>query len=149
MGYYAKWTVNNLRVKLKNRKACLNAINEMMTDEGMEKYDASGGSFGFGGERDRRWYSWMNDVKTPFQTLEEAFESWTLTSHDGGKAHTDDETGDMVFNGFHDSKIGDEEVFLVVIAPFVEDIQIECTGEDGTRWVWEIKDGKFSERPVT
>ena len=44
-----------------------------------------------------------------------------------------------------DKKIGDEELWMEAIAPFVESgSYIEIIGEDGDMWRWCFTDGKFS-----
>lgn len=40
-------------------------------------------------------------------------------------------------------KIGDEEVWLEAISPYVEYCCIQVSGEDGDLWRWIISDGKF------
>jgi len=141
MGYYATWEAK-IVVKAAQKDACLAAINAMMTPEGMEANGARGGRYS-GGKKVKRFYSWMNGNTAPWSDLETAFDEWTLT--DETMEAGEDEDGNFFHRGFHDSKVGNEEAFLKVIAPFCEDTLIECVGEDDSRWAYIIKGGKLFE----
>lgn len=138
MGYYADWEAR-IVVKADQKDACLAAINAMMTPESMEEHGATGGIFG--GENPVKWYAWMNNNSAPWVSLKQAFEEWTLTNEtiDSGE----DEDGNFFHHGYHDSKVGNEEAFLKVIAPFCEDTIIECVGSDNYRWAYIIENGNF------
>jgi len=47
--------------------------------------------------------------------------------------------------GASDHKIGDEDVWLEAIAPYVESGRIQVRGEDGDLWRWILSGGKLKE----
>jgi len=87
-----------------------------------------------------RWYSWVNTEKfVSAKTLEEALEEW-------GWEIQLAEDGDAYFLQFVNEKLGDDEVLLNAIAPYVEDgSYIEIAGEDADWWRWVFKGGKMFE----
>ena len=42
-------------------------------------------------------------------------------------------------------KLGDQEIWLPVIAPYMEDGFIHMCGEEGNHWKWKFSNGKFRE----
>ena len=56
-----------------------------------------------------------------------------------------DSEGNIVRMEFDSSKMGDEEVWLGAIAPYVESGCIQVRGEDGDLWRWVLSGGKLAE----
>ncbi len=56
-----------------------------------------------------------------------------------------DSDGNIVRMEFDSSKMGDEEVWLGAIAPYVESGCIQVRGEDGDLWRWALSGGKLIE----
>ena len=57
--------------------------------------------------------------------------------------------GDICDIGFHGEKLGDDEIFLSALAPYVEDESyLEFEGEDGYSWRWCFKNGKLEEETI-
>ena len=62
-----------------------------------------------------------------------------------------DSDGNIAYMGYDapDHIIGDEEVWLGAIAPYVESGCIQVRGEDGDLWRWVLSGGKLEEiRPT-
>ena len=50
---------------------------------------------------------------------------------------------------FYGEKLGDDEIFLSALAPYVEDgSYLEFEGEDGYSWRWSFKNGKLVEKTI-
>ena len=57
--------------------------------------------------------------------------------------------GDICDIDFYGEKLGDDEIFLSALAPYVEDgSYIEFEGEDGYSWRWCFKNGKLVEETI-
>lgn len=161
MGY---WVYMDVDIVIPEDKVdgCLAAINEMFTDENLLK-NASGGCFGgehTGPVTEYRWYSWVEsppnvswaehfkathidkvDVppKRGFKTLIEAFKAWRY------EAEGTPEGGVRVVS-FIGEKLGDDELMLKTIAPFVAKHSIiYVKGEDGCVWTYVFEDGYMTE----
>ena len=50
---------------------------------------------------------------------------------------------------FYGEKLGDDDKFFKLIAPYCEDGYFQFLGEDGDRFRYIIKDGKFDEKYAT
>lgn len=89
-----------------------------------------------GSSNGEKWFSWMNDTDIEnAETVERVF----------GHLGFDTEETD---NGFklvgYNSKTGQEDLFLAVMAPFTKDgSYIEWRGEDGALWKFEIRGGRM------
>jgi len=147
MGYFVDYSINELRIKKKNIPAALAAINQMHTDEELLNY-ARGGTFGKSVDdkpiKERKWYSWVDNPKgDKFETITEAIEAWGLV--DEMHPCEIDSNGDFILDGYYSNKLGQQELLFKRIAPFTEDILIECRGEDGSLWAWQIDSGEFIE----
>lgn len=126
MGYYIRLDDANWEVK--ETPESLQAIREMPVKyHGIKRGGSSNGE---------KWFSWMNDseienavnVEAVFQQL--GFET---ESTDGG----------FKLVGY-DSKTGQEDLFLAVIAPYsVEGSYVEFIGEDDSHYRYEVEDGKM------
>lgn len=89
-----------------------------------------------GSSSGEKWFSWMNDTDIAnAETVESVFRHLGF----------DTESAD---NGFklvgYNSKTGQEDLFLAVMAPFTKDgSYIEWRGEDGALWKFEIRGGRM------
>lgn len=90
-------------------------------------------------------YSWIDMGElAAAKTIEDQLEAFRW------EAGTDEETGDVVDLLFRGEKLGDDELLLKTIAPFVESGSfIQMNGEDGACWRWCFVDGKLSEKSPT
>ena len=50
---------------------------------------------------------------------------------------------------FYGEKLGDDDIFFKLIAPYCEDGYIQFLGEDGDRFRYVIKNGEFEEKYAT
>jgi len=141
MGYCVDIAIS-ASIPSKNVNKCLEAINELHTDENLLK-----NAHGFGTRKEVKvssyiWYSWVeNPPNGKFPDLQTAFEAWRYKV-------TIDDKGNLVIDDFNGEKWGDDEIFYDTIAPFVKSGSlIEVRGEDGDTWrhVFENKQVKRQE----
>jgi hypothetical protein len=126
MGYYIDLT--EAEWEISESPEALATIREMPT-----KYHAikRGGS-----SNGEKWFSWMNDTEIETtDTVENVFNQLGFET-------------DKVDGGFqltaYNSKTGQEDLFLAVMAPFTKDgSYVEWRGEDGALWRYEIRDGRM------
>lgn len=132
MGYYVRTEESQLRIRAKDKPLAYQAVCAINAPE--YNHLKRGGSSA-GGEWVEVWYSWMPaDYPSETETLEDVLE---LVGFD--LAH--DENGDIT-GVFYDSKRGAEDIFMLALAPYVEDgSRIVWVGEDGERWSWRFQDG--------
>jgi hypothetical protein len=126
MGYYV--TLTEADFGIPETPEVLAALHEMET-----KFDAikRGGSFGPDGKQDK-WFSWMPNITT-FDTVQAVFEAL------GFEVSVDE--GKFWLQGY-DSKTGQEDLFLAVVAPFVEEGSFtNWRGEDGALYRFEVVHG--------
>jgi hypothetical protein len=130
MGYYVSGE-GNLTIKNKNLPAAYEALMALQDapDEGKH-----GGSFS--AKETRRWYSWMPEDLRTIPTVQDVFREL------GFEVEVDGDTGDVLI-GRYDSKMGQEEVFFIAAAPFIEDGEYEWNGEGAEFWKWTFKEGKM------
>ena len=89
-----------------------------------------------GSSSGEKWFSWMNDTEIETaETVEKVFNQLGFET-------------DTVDGGFkltaYNSKTGQEDLFLAVMAPFTKDgSYIEWRGEDGTLWKYEVNNGRM------
>jgi len=129
MGYYVTLTDSNFVIP--ETPEVLAAIHDMDT-----RFDAikRGGSFGPEGKTEK-WFSWMPQLST-FTTVREVFEALGFDCAE--------DVGGSVSLVAYDSKTGQEDLFLAVVAPFVEDgSYTEWRGEDGALYRFVVKDGRL------
>jgi hypothetical protein len=128
MGYYV--TLTEADFGIPETPEVLAALHEMET-----KFDAikRGGSFGPDGKQDK-WFSWMPKITT-FDTVQAVFEALGFeVSEDEGK---------FWLQGY-DNKTGQEDLFLAVVAPFVENgSYTNWRGEDGALYRFEVVNGRL------
>ena len=126
MGYYidlasAEW-------EIKESPEALATIREMP-----KKYHhiKRGGS-----SNGEKWFSWMNDTDIEnAETVESVFNQlgFDTTTVEGG----------FTLDSYN-SKTGQEDLFLAVMAPFTKDgSYIEWRGEDGEQWRYSIREGRM------
>lgn len=131
MGYYVRSyeSDNNFKVRKENFDAAYKAMVALNDDDDAKH----GGSYGPDGVREK-WFSWMDpnypDSCQDFGAVLEAL----------GFVAIYDETGLVGLD--YDSKIGQENLFLKAIAPYVENgSYIVWRGEDGAVWVQIFRNG--------
>jgi hypothetical protein len=129
MGYCVDWEVN-ISVPANKMQKCLEAINELMKPANVEA-KGSGGSYSNGGCTEK-WYAWVtNPPNNRYETLKEAFEGW------GFPCEFMKEIA-LVCDCCESEKLGQQELFLEAIAPFVEaDSYVIGHGEDGALVILE------------
>ena len=126
MGYYIDLT--DAEWEISESPEALATIREMPV-----KYHAikRGGS-----SNGEKWFSWMNDTEIETtDTVENVFNQLGF--------ETDKVDGGFTLTGYN-SKTGQEDLFLAVMAPFTKDgSYIEWRGEDGALWKFEIRNGRM------
>jgi hypothetical protein len=126
MGYYIDLT--NAEWEIPETAEVLQALKESVT-----KYHA----IKRGGSSDgESWFSWMSD-----EDILKAEKAVTIFNDLGFETNETDK-------GFtleaYNSKTGQEDVFLAVVAPFCTDgSYVEIRGEDGAEWQYSVHDGKL------
>ena len=129
MGYYIDQVDHNFRIKKENIQKAWDSLLNIMKIEKKTIHDSSG-----------YHYSWINteDVLNA-ETFKEAL----------SEARFDiktDNNGDVTHIYFNGEKLGDEEIILSSIAPYVENgSYITFQGEEGERWKWKFVDGVLEE----
>jgi len=133
MGYYVNGE-GELRIKNANLPAAYEAL--MALNDAPDE-NKNGGSWGGGTEgRTAAWYSWMPADLRTLPTVQDVFREL------GFEVEVDGDNGDVLI-GRYDSKMGQEEVFFIAAAPFIEDGEYEWQGEDGVFWKWSFHEGKM------
>lgn len=112
--------------------AALETARMVMLDDAFIRQHAGGGSFGAEGQR-TWWYSW-----TDMTRLREA-ESIVDWLEEFGFEVELDEDGGIEYLDYPESKSGQEDLLLSVLAPhFAPGSHIEWEGEDGDRWKTDL-----------
>lgn len=132
MGYYVSATSENFRIKNENKVKAYNAMCALNHVKGIEKH---GGSYS-GGTQTKSWFSWMSEnYDEECKTCEEILEEL------GFSVEVESDTGDIISLEY-DSKIGQQDLFLNAIAPFVENGgSIYWSGEDDEKWLHTFTNG--------
>jgi len=136
MGYYMTQLNSVFRIPKENEEKALDAVKKLSEREDL----MSGGSWS-NGKKTESWFSWV-DMKelAKADTLDKAVREWgwdLLRSQEGGAIDG------IVFEG---EKMGDDDVLLRALAPYVEDKSyIEMRGEDDAMWKWSFRDGELRE----
>jgi len=151
MGYCVDMDIANVFIDADKVSDCLNAINDMFTDENLSD-NGSGGEYGPHITKDtpikeKIFYSWVNTPENgKFDTLKEALDEWRYAC----EVYED---GSVQITYFHGEKLGDDFQLMEVIAPFVQGevktqscAEIDCRGEDGCLWQWKFENGSVKER---
>ena len=141
MGYCVDWDVN-IKIPKKNINEALAAINVLMLPENVA-INGRGGSWS-GSKKNESWYSW---VDTPpdnkYDNISYAFEGWGFNG-------LYDKEGNYVIDSCNNEKLGQEELLLNAIAPFVDlSSYVACHGEDDAHWRWVFNNGKMVEQRGT
>jgi hypothetical protein len=89
---------------------------------------------------DRMAWTELKDI----QRIAKSGDITKMFEHLGWPVEFDSE-GNIIRMEFDSSKIGDEEVWLGAIAPYVESGCIQVRGEDGDLWRWVLSGGKLIE----
>jgi hypothetical protein len=115
MGYYMQVVDTKFRIKRENFGKALLAIKSLA---GKETYGTH--------------FSWVNTPEfLKAETLEEGIKAWRW------EAEVEGPSGDVTDISFRGEKLGDDELFFQVIAPFVEKGSfVEMSGDDNGRWRW-------------
>lgn len=129
MGYYMDQVDQDFRIKKENIQKAWNSLLDIMKVEKKTICDSSG-----------YHYSWIDtDAVLNAETFEKAL----------SEARFDVETdnnGDIVDIYFNGEKLGDEEIILGSIAPYVESgSYITFQGECDERWKWKFINGTLEE----
>jgi len=113
-----------------------NEVLQVIKDANVTYHDWKRGGSYSGGEQRERWFSWLpKDYDKTITSVKEFFDllGFDSDAHDG-----------LVRLMAYDSKIGQEELFLAIVAPFVEEGSfLEWRGEDGSMWRHEVMGGKL------
>lgn len=131
MGYEINITDANFTIPAKNLDA---AYQEMCALNQHDDLKHGGSSTG------AKWFPWMDqnypETCKNAQDILEQLGFHTETQMDGSLSLVS-----------YDSKVGQEDLFLDVIAPFVANgSYIEWKGEDGDRWRHEIDGGRLIQK---
>jgi len=128
MGYCMHMRDKVFEISKENKIAALQAVQVLAGKETIT--DASGAHF-----------SWVNTNEFVKATsLKEAMKAWRWEIYE-------DEEGNVIDIDFYGEKLGDDEILLSAIAPFVKDGSfIEMMGEDDGHWRWCFENKKVVEK---
>lgn len=142
MGYYITYSLK-LRIRAKNISKALEIFNNLHTDEMLVKY-ARGGMYPREGKKvsEVYWYSWVNNPKEPYTSLEEAFKNWNIVEKNT-KYRTEKKTGDFLVSGKYDDKWGQQDLLIKMLAPVLSNTLIHVIGEDFLHYIWIVDDHIF------
>jgi hypothetical protein len=142
MGYYVTYSLK-LRIRAKNISKALEIFNNLHTDEMLVKY-ARGGMYPREGKEvsEMYWYSWVNNPKEPYTSLEEAFKNWRIVENNV-KYCTEKKTGDFLVSGKYNDKIGQQDFLIKMLAPVLSNTYIDVTGEDFVHYIWIVDRHKY------
>jgi hypothetical protein len=130
MGYYASGN-GSIKIVGENIPAAYNAMVQL------NKYDHLKGGGTYSKNYTRRHFSWMPEDLSTIPTCGEMLQSL------GFELSVDGADG-VIEATSYDSKVGDELIFMVAIAPWVEDESyFDWTGEDGDQWRWSFVKGEM------
>jgi len=137
MGYCISQRDCDFRIKAENIGPALAAIKALATDT-----DSMRGFSSRGGEIRERWYSWVRTEDfANAETLADAMYAWRW------EIDYDPKTTDVNWIMFHGEKLGQDDIMLQAIAPFVENgSYIEMQGECGAIWRYVFQHGKMEEK---
>lgn len=136
MGYCMSQDDSDFYIDADKKADALKAIKEQL----MTKVDTLGNGGCFSGDKEERWFSWVDTTAVlSAETLESALFAWRWNA-------SVDEHGNIVGICFEGEKLGDDQYLWDTIAPFVKDNSyIEMTGEDNYHWKWKFKLGECDE----
>lgn len=130
MGYYV--TITDVDFVIPDTEEVLAALRDLN-----KRDDLKHGGVYTGGEMKERWFSWMPPKWEEFENVADIFgEKGLGFTVDYYK--NEEEDGSItkeVIVTYYDNKIGQEELFLSVVAPFMRPGSfIAWRGEDGAMW---------------
>lgn len=132
MGFYV--AIEDADFAIPETEEVLQALKDANT-----KYDHAkhGGSYG-NGERKEKWFSWMtSDYDKTVTSVKEVFDMLGFDTH-----YSDIDGKQHVVIDYYDSKIGQEDIFLYVVAPWVNNNSyIAWRGEDDSHWKHIVDNG--------
>lgn len=136
MGYYV--TLISADFVIPETPEVLAAIKDMDV-----RFDALKRGGSIGGERNgEKWFSWMPQLST-FDTVQDVFVAL------GFEVDADEDTNSFHLTGY-DSKTGQEDLFLAVVAPFVKDgSYTSWRGEDGELYRFTVESGRLRVQSAT
>lgn len=143
MGYYVNGN-GKFSIKTNDMDAAYKALCDLNQRDDIKR----GGSYGGGGidqgsprpdglnYHPARWFSWMDaDYPSKLGDLD------AILSCLGFEFTISEEGGVRTYTTWYDSKIGQEDEFFSVLAPFITAGEIYWRGEDGNQWKWLFTDG--------
>lgn len=140
MGYYMDQTDSKFFVAAEYIPAMITAIHALAS-----RHELMGGASYQDGKVVSRHYSWVNNDFVDCHDVKELFRKW------GWSIQLKNNNIVSIF--FEGDKMGDDEVLLRAIAPYVEDgSYIEMRGEDSstyTMWRWCFDGRKMVEKHAT
>lgn len=147
MGYCITYSLK-LRIRAKNISKALEIFNNLHTDEMLVKY-ARGGMYPREmyiqeGKKVSEvcWYSWVDNPKEPYTSLEEAFKNWGIVE-ENVKYRTEKKTGDFLVSGKYNDKWGQQDFLIKMLAPVISNTYIDVTGEDCVHYIWIVDRHKY------
>ncbi len=135
MGYYVEYDCSNVTFPKSKGDEVLAAINALH-EPTLMKSQAGGGRWESGKQADV-WYRFtQNPPEGGFTSLEKAFRAWRF--------NLDQINSEEYSFGWAGEKIGDEEFFFNVLAPYATG-EIYARGEEGDEWGFRFKDGTLRD----
>lgn len=133
MGYFV--TITEADFQIPEREDVLQVLKDLNHDPSVIKR----GSGWQNGQKIGSWFSWMPENYDEHVTsVKEVFELLGFDTRE----HEDTGGNRLVELVGYDSKIGQEDLFLMAVAPFVsEGNYINWRGEDGALYRHEVRDG--------
>jgi hypothetical protein len=134
MGYYVYLTSASFDIP--DTPEVRNALRELDKRDDLKR----GGSFG-GGKEDK-WFSWMNEPWAHHESIDPIFQQLGFDTYCCVLKPGEHASVQLLS---YDSKIGQEALFLAAVAPFVKaGSYLEWRGEDGEAWRHYVgDDGKL------
>lgn len=141
MGYYIEQRECDFRIKAENLGKALDAIKALAGF-----VITGGGCIYEGGKVAERRFSWVRTEQfATAATLSDALHAWRWEIEFDG-----DGSGDVCWIMFQGEKIGNDNILLQAIAPYVEPgCFIEMLGEDGALWRWTFNGTTMVEQYAT
>jgi len=134
MGYYVNLIDSDWFIPKEREAAALQALRDLNFRHELK---SGGRSPESGDPFDDKWFAWMPPRYHEEQDLTVA----KVLQYLGFESADSNEFGTSC-GGYYDSKTGSEEIFMMTLAPFVQDgSYMEWQGEDAERWRWVFRDG--------
>lgn len=122
MGYCIQHEEGSIKIKKENMKLILNKLSDYFND---------------GGEL--RWVSGFNI--SDIEDIDNMLEVWEDLRYE-----IKDDGDYYIITDFMGEKLGDDDTFFKLIAPYCEDGYFQFYGEDGDLFRFIIKNGQFEEK---